>query len=136
LMANFWGYSFKDSFNPAHMPVKKTTVVYLIEVFFNLIYLFMFFLFIGHLIRVYRSENIVLSLAIVLFIAYFLTPALIERGGGSRYRLPVEGLIVIMASCQFEHHLKVLKDKLVRLINGIDAWVRVVGAYLKTSAHL
>jgi hypothetical protein len=135
-MANFWGYSFKDDFNPAHMPVKKTTVVYFIEVFFNIAYVMIFFLFMGCLIRVCRSENIVFSLGIVFFIAYFLTPTFIERGGGSRYRLPVEGLIVIMASCQVEHHFKVLNDKLFRLINGIYALLRVLRAYLRTSAHL
>jgi hypothetical protein len=118
-VAAFWGYSFLDNFSPEYMPQKKSTAVYHIEIFFNFIYLFVYFLCLGFFIRVFRSENIVFSLTIVLFITYLLIPTFIMRGGGSRYRLPVEGLIVIMASCEFEHHIEALNGKLFRLIDRI-----------------
>jgi hypothetical protein len=123
LMAHFWGYSFLDNFSPDHMPLKKSTAVYLIETLFNFIYLSVYFLSLGFLIRLFRSGNVVFSLTIVLFIAYFLIPTFIGRGAGSRYRLPAEGLIVMMASCEFDHRFELLKEKLFRLINGINTLV-------------
>jgi len=106
VMAYFWGYSFKDTFDSGHMPLKRSMAVYLIECFFNIIYLCIYLLFLGFLVRNFRLGNITFVLAIVFFIAYFLIPTFIAPGGGSRYRLPVEGLIVIMASCELEHYFK------------------------------
>jgi hypothetical protein len=123
-VAHFWGYSFLNSSTPGHMSLKKSTAVYLIELFFNLVYLFVYILFLSYLVRFFRSGNIILPLTIVLFIAYFLIPGFIGRGAGSRYRLPVEGLIVIMASCEFEHYFKVLNDKVYTVINSIYTLLR------------
>jgi hypothetical protein len=103
LVAHFWGYSFLDNFSPYHMNIKRSISVYLIEIFFNIVYLFILLLFLGSLVRI-SGQNIVFSLTIVLFIAYFLVPAFIVGSAGGRYRLPVEGLIVIMALYEFDHH--------------------------------
>lgn len=119
LAAHFWGYSYKDDFGPVLM-LKESMIVFFIEIFFNLVYLVVSFLFVCFLIRTLRSKNILFLLAIVLCVGNFLIPALIYRWGGSRTRLPAEGLIVIMAFCELGYHVNALKDKLVKLINGRD----------------
>lgn len=118
-MAHFWGYSFADNFSPEHMPLKKSKAIYLIEVFFNIVYLLVYALFLGFLIRMFRSENVVFSLAVVFVVTYFLIPTFLVSGAGARLRLPVEGLIVIMAACEIEYRFKALKGKLYRLLNSI-----------------
>jgi Dolichyl-phosphate-mannose-protein mannosyltransferase len=126
VVAHFWGYSFLNSISPGLMPLKKSTGIYLIEVFFNLVYLFVYLLCLSFLVRVFRSGNIMLALTLIFFIAYFVIPGFIGRGAGSRYRLPVEGLIVIMASCEFEHYCKILSNKLYVVINRLYTLLRVL----------
>jgi len=111
VMAHFWGYSFKDNFSSGHMPLKKSMVVYLIECFFNIIYLCIYLLFLGFLVRNFRSGNLMFVMATVLFIAYFLIPTFTAPSDGSRFRLPVEGLIVIMASCELEYYFQALSRR-------------------------
>jgi hypothetical protein len=105
LVAQFWGYSFIDNFSPEHAHLKKSTIVSIIEIFFNIVYLCIYLLFFSSLIQIFRLENIVLPLAIVLFISYFLIPTFTIGTAGSRYRLPVEGLIVIMASYELDRRI-------------------------------
>jgi hypothetical protein len=115
--ANFWGYNFEDNFDAKHMQMKKLAMIFYLELFFNLVYFIVYLLFLGFLIRNFRSGDFALVLVICLFIGYLLIPTFIIRGSGSRLRLPVEGLIIIMASCEFEKRFDVFKGKLLRLIN-------------------
>jgi len=50
LAANFWGYSFKDDFSPEHMSKLKSPIVFLVEIFFNLVYLIIFLFFLVFLL--------------------------------------------------------------------------------------
>jgi hypothetical protein len=115
--ANFWGYSFKDNLVPMHMPLKKLTIISLIEVFFNLVYIIVYLLFFTFFARMFRARNFALLLSIAIFIAYLLIPTFVVSGAGSRMRLPVEGLIVIMASCEFDSHFGLLKKTLFKTIS-------------------
>jgi hypothetical protein len=115
LAAQFWGYSHKDDITPGLALLKKSTVISFMEIFFNLVYLLVSFLFVCFLIRILRSKNILFFLAIVLCIGNFLIPALIYRWGDGRTRLPVEGLIVIMAFCQLEYYVEMVRGKLFKM---------------------
>ncbi|MDQ3839392.1 MAG: hypothetical protein M3297_08995 [Thermoproteota archaeon] len=118
--ARFWGYNFKDEFDPAHMKLKRLTVIFYLESFFNLVYFIVYLLFFGFLVRTFRVGNYMLFLVICLLIGYFLIPTFINPGGGSRMRLPVEGLIITMASCQFVSLFYAFKGKLLRLTRSAE----------------
>jgi hypothetical protein len=111
IIANFWGYNFKDNFERV-MALRKSNFVFILECFFNLVYLIVYCLFSAFLIRLLRLRKYMLLLIIVSFTSYFLVPTFMVNGAGSRMRLPVEGIIVLASLNELERCLGILKSLL------------------------
>jgi hypothetical protein len=88
------------------MPRRKSNLVFGQEVFFNVVYLVICLLCSAYLFRLLKSGQFALVLAIGMLLSYLLLPTFTVYGAGSRYRLPVEGIIVYMAFLELVALLK------------------------------
>jgi hypothetical protein len=111
LVANFWGYNFKDDFSSGQMPLKKSAIVFLIEILFNIIYFIIYLFCFSFFIRNLQLGNFGLLTVVVLLLAYLLGPTFINSSAGGRMRLPIEGLIIIMASKEIILYFKEYKRR-------------------------
>jgi hypothetical protein len=111
IIANFWEYNFKDNFERV-TPLRKSNFVFALECLFNVVYLIVYCLFLAFLIRLFRLREYMLLLIIISFTSYFLVPAFMVNGAGSRMRLPVEGIIVLASMSELEQRLWILKDRI------------------------
>jgi hypothetical protein len=93
----FWGYSFQDNFEKGLMPKKKSSVLFYIEVFFNVVYATIYLCLFTYMVWLYRTRQFGLLLTVMVFLSYFLVPTFMVDGAGSRFRLPVEGMIVYLS---------------------------------------
>jgi hypothetical protein len=108
IIANFWGYNFKDN-SDRTMPLIKSNFVFILECFFNIIYLIIYILFLNFLLRQIRLRSFGVVLMLSLFIAYFLIPTFMVNGAGSRMRLPVEGIVFLASLNELQHCLRLSK---------------------------
>ena len=109
IAANFWGYNFKDLVDTDHMTAKRATPVVAVEVFFNFLYLALYVLLGAYLLRLLKTGNFAELLVLSLLLSYLLVPTFLISGAGSRYRLPAEGIIVLIAFVELELRLRSMK---------------------------
>jgi hypothetical protein len=109
IVANFWGYNFNDNFDRP-MPLRKLNFVFVLESFFNIIYLILYILFLNFLVRQIRLRSFEVFLILILFISYFLIPAFMVNGAGSRMRLPVEGIILLASFNELQQYLRLSEN--------------------------
>jgi hypothetical protein len=108
LVANYWDYDWMDKTESTWAILKKSNFVIAFNVFYGLIYIFIYIVFISFLIRLLKLKKFLYAFAIILFVAYFMFPTFIA-GGGFRNRLIVEGIIVMFSFYEIGYNWKFLK---------------------------
>ena len=97
------------------MPLRQSAWVLIVEVLFNCIYALLYVCFCSFLVRLYRMSETSLLIAILLLVAYILLPTFMVSGAGSRLRLPIEGIVVVVGVLGFACHSESMKNGLSQL---------------------
>jgi hypothetical protein len=97
-VANLWGYHWKAVPATGQRPARSLLLANGVWV---LIYLAAYGLAVLRLVRLWRCGDRLLAVALVAFFAYLLLPTFADAAG-SRMRLPVEGLVVLLAASEWE----------------------------------
>jgi len=114
IAAQFWGYNFQDQdvAPPEVGHFVKSEVVVGIERLFNVVYLMLYVLCAGYSVRLWKLRQFMLVGAVMLMAGYLLIPTFMVHGAGSRFRLPMEGLLVAVAFLELEVRLQSPRDGL------------------------
>jgi hypothetical protein len=105
LLRNSWieigpylGYYWRDITPPTNPLIhfKKSEFLYVATAGWIVVYIIIYILFILFLVHLARRKEWLFLFTILAFVSYLLLPTFI-CGGGARYRLPVEGIIVMCA---------------------------------------
>lgn len=105
--------------------IKEIGALLLLCIPFMLAYPIMWLLLIKHFLRKFKEKNYLYLLAIFLFLSYLFIPTLFAACG-SRIRLPIDWLIVLLATVEFYHLRNIYKFKRDISINNIPAVSKVI----------
>jgi len=84
IAAGFWGYNFEDTTDVRFMVRRKSKVVAGVEMVFNALYLVIYVLFCGYLVRLWQLRNWGMLVTILLLVPYFLIPTFMVHAAGSK----------------------------------------------------
>ncbi len=107
-VAHFWGYHWEDETLSEDITLKESNLVLAIVLIWYLINLAIYTLFLSFLIRLTGSRNFLFLFTLLIYVSYFVFPSYLT-GGGSRFRLTVEWLIVIFALHEIRYCLELFK---------------------------
>jgi hypothetical protein len=97
-VANLWNYHWRAL--PA-VGLRPARLLLAVNAVWVLVYLLVHLLATARLVRMWRGSDRLLAIALLAFFGYLLVPSFTDAAG-SRMRLPVEGLLVLLAASEWD----------------------------------